>query len=134
MVGWLDGKCRAAEERMLMGSRRRTWHRGAEGKARTDQPDRLAASTRVMAEPCVLYRAGAKAFLFSLLLPLFHSVKGWLLLSLLFHVSVVQFSPCQATQSLAPPCLCVHLLSISVSVPDGPISPSLSVSYFICSR
>lgn len=46
---------------MLTGSRRRTWQQGVEGKARAGQPDRPAASTRVIAEPRVLYRAGAKA-------------------------------------------------------------------------
>ncbi len=32
-----------------------------EGKAGAEQPDRLVASTHVIAEPCVLYGAGAEA-------------------------------------------------------------------------
>lgn len=105
-------ECRAAEERMLMGSRRRTWQMGVvEGKARADQPDRPAASTRVIAEPCVPYRAGAKA-----LSPLFSSIPlSAIELGSLSPVSL-RFSSL-SSRRYSSPSLCPYL---HISAPPPP--------------
>lgn len=73
-----------------------------EGKARADHPDRPAASTRVIAEPCVLYRAGAKA------------------LSLLF--SSIPLSVL-ALCLLGDTFILVSLSHLSISVPAPPCPP-----------
>lgn len=69
-----------------------------EGKARAEQPDRPAASTRVIAEPCVLYRAGAKA----LSLPFSSIPLSAMELGSLWFSSL-------SSRWYTPPCLCPSL-------------------------
>lgn len=105
-----------------MRSRRRTWQQGVEGKARAGQPDRTAASTCVIAEPCVLYRAGAKALslLFSSI-PLSAKELGSLSLSSRHYTHLcllcpsLHFCPHTSWLCLSPASLCIilHLLQIT---------------------
>lgn len=65
-VCWLVGECRAADEGMLMGAGRGLGSKVLEGKARAEQPDRPAASTRVIAEPLCSIQSRCKGLVSSL--------------------------------------------------------------------
>nr|XP_029134485.1 uncharacterized protein LOC114920570 [Labrus bergylta] len=76
-----------------------------DGKASSDQADRPAASTHVIAEPCVLNRAGAKALSAFLSSIPSHSREAWLSLPCFSQVQLLVF---QAMHSAVSPCPSLH--------------------------
>lgn len=115
-VCWLVGECRAADEGMLMGAGRGLGRKVLEGKARAEQPDRPAASTRVIAEPLCSIQSRCKGLVSSLFIHPPPLIDGaWLSASRFSEVQLFVLHVTHSSWSLS--------LSLPISIPTPPASP-----------